>query len=149
MMVPRGLILALLIGLVAGPVFGIILYQTDTHEQLVFVDGSSISILTEKIDFDLGEEISIKIINSGTTELTFSDTSYGLEIKQLDGIVVFRPLSSQVISTLNSHDEIEFSWDQLKNNGEQRLEGSYKITSVGFDDNKNIIKKSIIINILK
>ncbi len=148
-MVPRGLILALLIGLVAGPVFGIILYQTDTHEQLVFVDGSSISILTEKIDFDLGEEISIKIINSGTTELTFSDTSYGLEIKQLDGIVVFRPLSSQVISTLNSHDEIEFSWDQLKNNGEQILEGSYKITSVGFDDNKNIIKKSIIINILK
>ena len=148
-MVPRGLILALLIGLVAGPVFGIILYQTDTHEQLVFVDGSSISILTQKIDFELGEEISIKIFNSGTTDLTFSDTSYGLEIKQLDGIVVFRPLSSQVISTLNSHDEIEFSWDQLKNNGEQILEGSYKITSVGFDDNKNIIKKSIIINILK
>ena len=148
-MVPRGLVLALLIGLVAGPVFGIILYQTDTHEQLVFVDGSSISIITEKIEFESGEEISIKIINSGTTELTFSDTSYGLEIKQLDGIVVFRPLSSQVISTLNSHDEIEFSWDQLKNNGEQILEGSYKITSVGFDDNKNIIKKSIIINILK
>ena len=148
-MVPRGLILALLIGLVAGPVFGIILYQTDTHEQLVLVDGSSISILTQKIDFELGEEISIKIFNSGTTDLTFSDTSYGLEIKQLDGIVVFRPLSSQVISTLNSHDEIEFSWDQLINNGEQILEGSYKITSVGFDDNKNIIKKSIIINILK
>ena len=148
-MVPRGLILALLIGLVAGPVFGIILYQTDTHEQLVLVDGSSILILTQKIDFELGEEISIKIFNSGTTDLTFSDTSYGLEIKQLDGIVVFRPLSSQVISTLNSHDEIEFSWDQLKNNGEQILEGSYKITSVGFDDNKNIIKKSIIINILK
>ena len=148
-MVPRGLILALLIGLVAGPVFGIILYQTDTHEQLVLVDGSSISILTQKIEFELGEEISIKIFNSGTTDLTFSDTSYGLEIKQLDGIVVFRPLSSQVISTLNSHDEIEFFWDQLKNNGEQILEGSYKITSVGFDDNKNTIKKSIIINILK
>jgi len=148
-MVPRGLILALLIGLVAGPVFGIILYQTDIHEQLVFVDGSSISILTEKIDFELGEEISIKIINSGTTDLTFSDTSYGLEIKQLDGIVVYRPLSAQVISTLNSHDEIEFFWDQIKNNNEQILEGSYKITSSGFDDNGNTIKKSIIINILK
>jgi len=148
-MVPRGLILALLIGLVAGPVFGIILYQTDIHEQLVFVDGSSISILTEKIDFELGEEISIKIINSGTTDLTFSDTSYGLEIKQLDGIVVYRPLSAQIISTLNSHDEIEFFWDQIKNNNEQILEGSYKITSSGFDDNGNTIKKSIIINILK
>ena len=148
-MAPRGLILALLIGLVAGPVFGIILYQTDTHEQLVFVDGSSISILTEKIEFELGEKISIKIINSGTTELTFSDTSYGLEIKQLDGIIVYKPLSSQVVSTLDSHDEIEFFWDQVKNNGEQILEGSYKITSVGVDDNKNTIKKSIIINILK
>ena len=61
-MVPRGLILALLIGLVAGPVFGIILYQTDTHEQLVLVDGSSISILTQKIDFELGEEISICLL---------------------------------------------------------------------------------------
>ena len=137
-MAPRGLILALLIGLVAGPVFGIILYQTDTHEQLVFVDGSSISILTEKIEFELGEKISIKIINSGTTELTFSDTSYGLEIKQLDGIIVYKPLSSQVVSTLDSHDEIEFFWDQVKNNGEQILEGSYKITSVGVDDNKNL-----------
>jgi len=148
-MAPRGLILALLIGLVAGPVFGIILYQTDTHEQLVFVDGSSISILTEKIEFELGEKISIKIINSGTTELTFSDTSYGLEIKQLDGIIVYKPLSSQVVSTLDSHDEIEFFWDQVKNNGEQILEGSYKITSVGVDDNKNTIKKSITINVLK
>ena len=140
-MAPRGLILALLIGLVAGPVFGIILYQTDTHEQLVFVDGSSISILTEKIEFELGEKISIKIINSGTTELTFSDTSYGLEIKQLDGIIVYKPLSSQVVSTLDSHDEIEFFWDQVKNNGEQILEGSYKITSVGVDDNKNTKKR--------
>ena len=139
----------MLIGIVGGPLFGIILYETDTREQLVFVDGSSISILTEKIDFKLGEEISIKIVNSGTTELTFPDTSYGLEIKQLDGAVIFKPLSSQVISTLNSHDEIGFLWDQLKNNGEQILEGSYKITSIGSDDNGNTIKKSITINILK
>ena len=148
-MVPRGLILALLIGLVAGPVFGIILYQTDTHEQLVFVDGSSISILTEKIDFKLGEEISISIVNSGTTDLTFSDASYGLEIKQLDGIVIFKPISAQIISTLSSHDEIGFVWDQSKNNGEQILEGRYKITSTGVDDNGNTIKKSITVNILK
>ena len=148
-MVPRGLILALLIGLVAGPVFGIILYQTDTHEQLVFVDGSSISILTEKIDFELGEEISIKIINSGTTDLTFSDTSYGLEIKQLDGISVFKPISTQMISTLESHDVIEFVWDQKKNSGEQVLEGLYKITSNGISENGNTVTKSVTINILK
>ena len=148
-MFPKGLILAILIGVIAGPVVGIILYESDTHEQLVFVDGSSISILTEKIDFKLGEEISIIIVNSGTTDLTFSDASYGLEIKQLDGIVIFKPISAQVISTLSSHDEIGFVWDQSKNNGEQILEGRYKITSTGVDDNGNTIKKSITVNILK
>jgi len=148
-MFPRGLILAILIGVIAGPVVGIILYESDTHEQLVFVDGSSISILTEKIDFELGEEISIRIVNSGTTDLTFSDTSYGLEIKQLDGIIIFEPISAQIVSTLSSYDEIEFVWDQSKNNGEQILEGRYKITSTGLDDNGNTIKKSITVNILK
>jgi len=148
-MFPRGLILAITIGVVAGPILGIILYETNTQEQLVYVDGSGISILTEKIDFDLGEEIHIKIVNSGTTDLTFPDASYGLEIKQLDGIVVFKPYSAQVVSTLSSYDEIEFVWDQAKNNGEQILEGRYKITSIGSDNDGNTVKKSITINVLK
>ena len=148
-MLPRGLILAITIGVVAGPILGIILYETNTQEQLVYVDGSGISILTEKIDFDLGEEIHIKIVNSGTTDLTFPDASYGLEIKQLDGIVVFKPYSAQVVSTLSSYDEIEFAWDQTKNNGEQILEGRYKITSIGSDNDGNTVKKSITINVLK
>jgi len=148
-MLPRGLILAITIGVVAGPILGIILYETNTQEQLVYVDGSGISIVTEKTDFDLGEEIHIKIVNSGTTDLTFPDASYGLEIKQLDGIVVFKPYSAQVVSTLSSYDEIEFVWDQTKNNGEQILEGRYKITSIGSDNDGNTVKKSITINVLK
>ena len=148
-MFPRGLILAITIGVVAGPILGIILYETNTQEQLVYVDGSGISIVTEKTDFDLGEEIHIKIVNSGTTDLTFPDASYGLEIKQLDGIVVFKPYSAQVVSTLSSYDEIEFVWDQAKNNGEQILEGRYKITSIGSDNDGNTVKKSITINVLK
>ena len=36
-MLPRGLILAIVIGVVAGPILGIILYEIDTHEQLVYV----------------------------------------------------------------------------------------------------------------
>ena len=148
-MFPRGLILAITIGVVAGPILGIILYETNTQEQLVYVDGSGISIVTEKTDFDLGEEIHIKIVNSGTTDLTFPDASYGLEIKQLDGIVVFKPYSAQVVSTLSSYDEIEFVWDQAKNNGDQILEGRYKITSIGSDNDGNTVKKSITINVLK
>ena len=79
-MFPKGLILAISLGVVAGPIFGIILFDIGVQEQLVYVDGTSLSIVTNKINFKLGEEVIIKIINSGTDELRFSDTSYGLVI---------------------------------------------------------------------
>ena len=148
-MYPKGLILAVVIGVVAGPVFGIILFDLGTEEQLVFVEGDSLSIVTEKIDYKIGEVMPIKLVNSGTTDLIFSDSSYGLEIKQLDGISVFKPISTQMISTLESHDVIEFVWDQKKNSGEQALEGLYKITSNGISSSGNTVEKSITINILK
>ena len=113
-MLPKGLILALSLGIIAGPIFGIILFDIGTEEQLVYVDGTSLSIVTEKINFKLGEEVVIKIINSGTDELTFPDTSYGLVIKQLDSIPIYIPTSTQEISKLESHEEIIFTWNQLK-----------------------------------
>ena len=70
-MYPKGLILAVVIGVVAGPVFGIILFDIGTEEQLVFVEGDSLSIVTEKIDYKIGEVMSIKLVNSGTTDLIF------------------------------------------------------------------------------
>ena len=138
-MFPKGLTIAVLLGVIAGPVFGIILFEYGEEDQLIFVDGDSISIVTEKNDFKIGENISIKIINSGTTDLTFSDASYGLEIKQLDGILVFKPISAQMISLLESHEEFEFVWNQNKNNDEQVLEGLYKVTSNGISENGNTI----------
>ena len=99
-MFPKGLTLAISLGIIAGPIFGIMLYEFGEQEQLIFVDGDSISIVTEKTDFKTGETILIRVINSGTTDLTFSDSSYGLEIKQLDGISVFKPISAQVLSSL-------------------------------------------------
>ena len=127
-MFPKGLILAISLGLISGPLFGIFLYEFAIEEQLVYVDGTSLSIVTEKINFKLGEEIVIKIINSGTDELTFPDTSYGLVIKQLDSIPIYIPTSTQEISKLQSHEEIIFTWNQLKNDNNSILEGTYKIT---------------------
>jgi len=76
--VPRGLLIAILIGMMAGLIFGGFENFQYNHEQLVFQEGSSISIVTEKIDFELGEYIYIKIVNSGTMPLTFSHASYCL-----------------------------------------------------------------------
>ena len=65
--VPRGLVIAIFIGMLAGLITWIFCELSSTnHEQLVFQEGPSISILTEKIDFELGEHIYIKIVNSGT-----------------------------------------------------------------------------------
>ena len=148
-MFPRSLIFAIVLGVVAGPIFGIILYEYGVEEQLVYVDGTSLSIVTEKINFKLGESISIKIINSGTDELKFPDASYGLVIKQLDSIPIFSPISAQIISKLDSHDEVSFVWDQMKNNGEPILEGTYKITSKAITLDGSIIEKIVIIHVFK
>ena len=148
-MLPKGLILSLSIGIIAGPIFGIILFDMGTEEQLVYVDGTSLSIVTEKINFKLGEEVVIKIINSGTDELKFSDTSYGLVIKQLDSIPIYIPTSIQEITKLQSHEEIIFTWNQLKNDNSPILEGTYKITVKANTIDDKIIEKIITINIFK
>ena len=147
--VPRGLIIAILVGMLAGLILGFFVITQSNHEQLVFREGYSISIVTEKIDFELGETISIKIVNSGTMPLTFSDSSYGLKITGLDGILYYTPIAAQVISTLEPMDEKTFVWDQKKTDGSDSLEGRYKIIVEGFDHENNKVKKSIVINLLK
>jgi len=147
-MFPRGLIIAVVIGIIAGAIVGVLLVTQKNGEQLEFVLGPSISIVTDKTDFEQGEQISIKIINSGTSPLTFSDASYGLKITGLDGRVLFSPVSAQVISTLEPTEEISFVWDQIKNDGDQAAAGTYKIITNALDGDKTI-KKSITINIYK
>jgi len=147
--VPRGLVIAILIGMLAGLTLGFFVDYQSNHEQLVFQEGPSISILTEKIDFELGEHIYIKIVNSGTIPLIFSDTSYGLKITGLDGVLYHTPMAAQVISTLEPNEEKTFVWNQKRMDGSDSLEGIYKIVVEGFDPENNKVKKSIVINVLK
>ena len=148
-MFPKGLLFAIILGVVSGPIFGIILYEYGVEDQLVYVDGTSLSIVTEKTNFTLGEPISITIVNSGTDELKFPDASYGLIIKQVDSIPIFSPTAAQVISNLDSHEDVTFVWDQIKNNGDQILEGTYKITSKAITLDGSIIEKIVIIHVFK
>ena len=148
-MVPRGLIIAISLGVIASVIFGLIFYDFKKPNELNFVEGSSLTLLTDKIDFDKGEKIKIKIINSGSTPITFSDASYGLRITGLDGRLLYSPISAQVISILEPAEEIIFQWDQIKNDGDPVLEGTYKIISSGIDNDNKTIKKSITINIFK
>ena len=147
--VPKGLIIAILIGMVSGLAIGLFENFQYNHVQLVFQEGPSISIVTEKIDFELGEQIHIKIVNSGTIPLTFPDASYGLKVTGLDGVLYYTPMAAQVISTLEPKEEKTFVWEQKKMDGSDSLEGRYKIIVEGFDHENNKVKKSIVINVLK
>jgi hypothetical protein len=148
-LIPRGLVIAIIVGVAAGAIFGILFIDFKNPNELNFVEGSSLSIITKKTDFEQGEQIEIKIINSGTVPLTFSDASYGLQIKGLDGTILYSPIAAQVISTLEPNEEKIFVWNQIKNDGTSVLEGTYKITSSGLTIGEKTVKKSITINIHK
>ena len=79
-MLSKSLIIFIGVGIVSALAFGIFLLDVKNTDQLIFVEGNSVSIVTEKIDFKKGEEMKLQIINSGTTPLVFSDASYGLKI---------------------------------------------------------------------
>jgi len=145
----KSLVLFIGVGLISGLAFGVYLLDVKNTSQLVFVEGPSLSVVTEKIDFKIGEEIKIRIVNSGTIPMIFSDASYGLRITTLSGGLLYSPVSAQMISELEPGDEIEFSWDQIKNDGDAVLEGLYKISAKGIDKQGNQIQKSTTVTIWK
>ncbi|MEK0345253.1 MAG: hypothetical protein QQN62_01755 [Nitrosopumilus sp.] len=145
----KSLILFIGVGMISGLALGVYLLDVKNTNQLIFVEGPSISVVTEKIDFKVGEEIKIRIVNSGTIPMFFSDASYGLKITTLAGIMIYSPISIQVISELEPGDEIETSWNQIKNDGNSALEGLYKISTKAKDPQGNKIDKSTIITIWK
>lgn len=145
----KSLVIFIAVGVVSAFAFGNYLIDFKNTSQLEYVEGSSLSIVTEKFDFKQDELIQIRIVNSGTNELTFSDSSYGLKITGLSGILMYSPVSAQVVSTLEPMDEVTFSWDQIKNDGDTALEGVYKISAKGLDMDGNVVEKSTTITIWK
>lgn len=141
-----GLGLGVVGAIVIGLFFANLANQAPT---LVYVEGSSLSIITEKTNFELGEPINIRIINSGTEPLTFSDSSYGMKIVGLDGRILYSPQSLQVISVLEPKEEKMFVWDQTKSDGDKIIDGRYKIVSSAIAGGENVLTKSLTINVLK
>ena len=137
--------------MIAGLAFGVYLIDVKSTSQLVFVEGPSVSVVTEKSDFKKGEEIKIRIVNSGTIPLSFSDGSYGLRITGLSGILMYSSWISteEIISGLDPGEEVSFSWNQIKNDGDTALEGLYKISVNGMNNEGNNVEKSTTITIWK
>lgn len=148
-MIPKGAAIFFMVGLVAAGLLGYYLSQIANQvPTLVYENGPSLTIIPDKINYHLGELVHIRIINSGTMPLTFSDASYGLKITRLDGMLVYSPLSVQVISKLDPKEEKTFVWDQTKSDGGKAYQGRYKIVS-STTENVSASLKSVTINLLK
>jgi hypothetical protein len=145
----KSLVIFIGVGIVAGFAFGIYFIDFKTTTQLVFVEGSSISIVTEKFDFKQDELIEIKIINSGTNTLTFLNSSCDLKITGLFGILIYSPVYPPLSFTLAPMGEVILSWDQIKNNGQLVSDGVYKISVQGTDSDGNTVEKSTTVSIWK
>lgn len=149
-MIPKGAAIFVIVGIVGAGILGTYLSNISNQvPTLVYQSGPSLTVIPEKITYHIGEPVNIRIINSGTVPLTFSDSSYGLKIMGLDGIILYSPVSAQVISTLNSKEEKTFVWDQTKTDGSKIFEGRYKIVSSTSPDAENVLQKSVTINILQ
>lgn len=149
-MIPKGAAIFFIVGLIAAGFLGYYLSQIANQvPTLVYDNGPSLTIIPDKINYHLGEPVHIRIINSGTTPLTFSDASYGLKITRLDGILIYSPISAQVISKLEPKEEKTFLWDQTKSDGTKAYQGRYTIISSTIEDVVPSLKKSVSINLLK
>lgn len=149
-MIPKGATICFVVGVIGAGVIGGFLFQISNQTpSLVYQNGPSLSIITEKINYHLDEPVHIRVINSGTVPLTFSDSSFGLKIRGLDGTIIYLPASTQTISTLNPHEEKMFVWNQTKTDGSKVIEGRYKIESNTSPDADNVLKKSFTINIFQ
>lgn len=149
-MIPKGVMIGLGSGVVGAIVVGLFFANmVNQAPTLVYIEGSSLSIITEKTNFELGELINIRIINSGNEPLTFSDSSYGMKIVGLDGRVLYSPPSLQVIYVLEPKEEKMFVWDQTKSDGDKIIDGRYKIVSSAIVGGENVLTKSLTINISK
>jgi hypothetical protein len=145
-MIPKSLVIAVVLGVSAAAALGIYFVKLGSQD-LEFVQGPAVSILVEKQDYKLGEKITIGIINTGTTEITFSDELPSLRIRALDGTVFFSTSFDGLHLTPNQKHV--FEWEQLKNDSSKIIEGRYVIDSFAYNPDKQKISDSVTVNILK
>ena len=149
-MIPKGATIFVIVGVIGAGMLGAYLSEVSNQIPiLVYQNGPSLTVIPDKINYHPGESVHIRIINSGTTTLTFSDSSYGFKILALDGTIIYSPISAQVISTLEPKEEKTFVWNQTKTSGTKVFEGRYQITSSTTSDTGNLLTKSVTINVVQ
>ena len=147
-MIPRGATIWFVVGVIGAGALGAFLFNIASQTpELVYTNGPSLSLIPDKINYKLGQPVHIRVINSGTTDLTFSDSSYGLKIRGLDGTIIYSPKPGENQSVLPPHQEKVFLWNETKTGGGKVFEGRYKIEANTSPQAGSMLKKSVTINV--
>jgi hypothetical protein len=138
---PKSLIAAIVIGVAASSLLGILFFEVKNSNWSIFGDDynnlkNSFLVMTDKSSYKIGEPITIDIINSGTSPITLDNPSYSVEIRGLDNVLIYSatfstsgpdgvdPLISDMM--LLPDETITLVWDQIKNDGNLAVQGIYK-----------------------
>ncbi|NDB87727.1 MAG: hypothetical protein EB164_02170, partial [Thaumarchaeota archaeon] len=145
-MIPKSLAISVITGVVAAGLMGTYLQQLSS-QNVVYVQGSSISGFAEKTHYPVGQSIQIQIVNSGTTKIGFSADSPGIIIRALDGTTFFSTVLTGI--KLDPAQKHVFEWNQQKNDNSKILEGRYVVEISAFDESGKQITDSFTLDILK
>ncbi|MFM7862152.1 MAG: hypothetical protein ACKOCQ_02140 [Candidatus Nitrosotenuis sp.] len=145
-MIPKSLAVSVITGVIAAGLMGMYLQQQNS-QNVVYVQGSSVSGYAEKTHYTIGQTIQIQIVNSGTTKIGFSDDSPGIVVRALDGTTFFS--TSLTGLQLDPAQKHVFEWNQQKNDSSKILEGRYVVEIIAFDGSGKQITDSFTLDILK
>lgn len=146
-MVPRGLVVAISAGVVAAGALGLLFLTLFDGRDLTFVEGPSVSLLTDMQRYEAGEPVEIRIVNSGTIQLLSGDGSSGMRIRALDTTLIYSAPGLGA-DLLEPGQEVLLSWNQTRNSGAQALQGVYKIEVVLESADGILVSDSVAIEIL-
>ena len=134
------------VGAASGLVVGVTLLSLDSNS-LTYVEGASISVITDKSDYKRGEPIQVRVVNTGTVPLETS-TQWNLRITGLSGMIMYDG-GEHTDSFLSPGRDYTIMWNQTKNDGDIVLEGLYRVSVEGTYADGHTIQDWITVTIWK
>lgn len=134
------------VGAASGLVVGMTLLNLDSNS-LTYVEGASISVITDKSDYKRGEPIQVRVVNTGTIPLETS-TQWSLRITGLSGMVMYDG-GEYTDGFLPPGLDYTIMWNQTKNDGDVILEGLYRISVEGTYADGHTIQDWVTVTIWK
>jgi hypothetical protein len=151
MMLLLGLVSGIALGYLIGPTMRIggsstsTVYSTLTNTETVYItitymvttapstgQHGCIVFSTVKDTFKVSEPVGFVLVNNCGDSVVLSNSA-PWRIESLNGEVVFRPISLQVLVEVKPGESVEWIWDQRDNEGKQVSTGLYYVVMDTFN----------------